>query len=191
MSSESIIRRHLKFANKLFCRDCKGQLTLDDFKAVPLVCRDALYNNVHCANWTRLCWLCDGPTPATLNKVLNRDVSTEEESPLEESGKSHTPPPVSSDSSLPSEMVVISDDGDEEAIVGCSEVDSSRGTSPPFVVYADFEPSCWRFQKQTPRLFAETPSFRHRLEWKILLSLRSSKCFTRQLKTNWQWSSGS
>ena len=85
----------LKFANKLFCRDCGGQLSVDDFKAVPLVCRDALYNNVHCANCTRFCWICDDPTPTTLNKVLNRDISTEEESPLEESGKSHTPPPVS------------------------------------------------------------------------------------------------
>ena len=92
----------LKFANKLFCRDCGGQLSVDDFKAVPLVCRDALYNNVHCANCTRFCWICDDPTPTTLNKVLNRDISTEEESPLEESGKSHTPPPVSSGSSLPS-----------------------------------------------------------------------------------------
>ena len=136
MSSENISRRHLKFANKLFCRDCGGQLSVDDFKAVPMVCRDALYNNVHCADCTRLCWICDGPTPATLNKVLNRGISTEEESPLE-SGKSHTPPPVSSDSSLPSEMVVISD-GDEEAINGRGEVDS-RGTSTPFVVYADFE----------------------------------------------------
>ena len=91
----------LKFANKLFCRDCGGQLSVDDFKAVPLVCRDALYNNVHCANCTRFCWICDDPTtPTTLNKVLNnRDISsTEEESP----SLSHTPPPVSSDSSLPS-----------------------------------------------------------------------------------------
>ena len=85
----------LKFANKLFCRDCGGQLSVDDFKAVPLVCRDALYNNVHCANCTRFCWICDDPTtPTTLNKVLNnRDIlsTAEEESP-----------PESSDSSLPS-----------------------------------------------------------------------------------------
>ena len=160
MSSENnISRRHLKFANKLFCRDCGGQLSVDDFKAVPLVCRDALYNNVHCANCTRLCWICDGPTPATLNKVLNRDISTEEESPLEESGKSHTPPPVSSDSSLPSEMGVISDDGDEEAIVGCSEVDSSRGTSTPFVVYADFEAKLLEVPKTNAAAVCRNPKF--------------------------------
>ena len=93
MSSEenNIGSRLLKFANKLFCRDCGGQLSIDDFKAVPLTCRDALYNNVHCANCTRLCWICDDPTPATLS------------SKEKESGKSHTPPPVSSsDSSLSS-----------------------------------------------------------------------------------------